>query len=185
MYLGAVQAVNYLLSRGDVDKRRVAAVGGSQGGRLSVTTAALHPQVKAIIPAIAHYGNVPYLKWAEASNAATPQEDGMDMAGPPPLPDTPENKCCAYYDVMNFAPDVKCPVLMNAGLVDPVSLASGVFAIHQRLGSKDKWMIPLPGLGHDWSAEFDRRAWRWLDKVWKESPAAPQGAWSIPSATKE
>jgi hypothetical protein len=24
--------------------------------------------------------------------------------------------------------------------------------------------VPLPGLGHDWSAEFDRMAWKWLDK---------------------
>jgi hypothetical protein len=28
----------------------------------------------------------------------------------------------------------------------------------------DKAMVPLQGLGHDWSAEFDRRAWRWLDE---------------------
>ncbi len=180
MYLNAVQAVNYLLSRSDVDKERIAVVGGSQGGRTSVTTAALHPKVKAAVPAIAHYGNLPYLKWAEACNAANPPKDGMDVSGPPPFSDTPENRCCAYYDVMNFAPDVKCPTLMNAGLVDGVSLPSGVFAIYNRLGSKNKWMVSLPGLGHDWSGEFDRRAWRWLDKVWKDPAAAPQGVRSGP-----
>ncbi|MFA6291326.1 MAG: acetylxylan esterase [Victivallales bacterium] len=175
MYLNAVQAVNYLLSRADVDKDRLAVVGGSQGGRTGVTTAALHPKVKATVPAIAHYGNLPYLRWAETCNSANPQKDGMELSGPPPLPDTPENRCCAYYDVMNFAQDVKCPTMINAGLVDPVSLASGVFAIYNRLGAVNKWMIPLPGLAHDWSAEFDRSAWRWLDEVWKNPAAAPKG----------
>ena len=100
--------------------------------------------------------------------------------------DTSENRCCAYYDVMNFSPGVRLgPALMNAGLVAPVSLASGVFAIYQRLGPTNKWMVPLPGLGHDWSAEFDRRAWRWLDNVWKEPAAAPHGAWNMPSKTKQ
>ena len=78
-----------------------------------------------------------------------------------------------YYDAMNFAPGIKCPVLMNAGLIDPVSNATGVFSIYNRLGTSDKTMIPLPGLGHDWSAEFDRRAWRWLDQ--KLGLPAPAG----------
>jgi len=71
----------------------------------------------------------------------------------------------AYFDPMNFAPDIKCPVLMNAGLIDPVSPPYSVWAAYNRLGTGNKTMIPLPGLAHDWSAEFDRRAWRWLDAV--------------------
>ncbi len=163
MYLNAVQAINYLLSRTDVNTEKIVVVGGSQGGRLSVVTAALHPQVKAIVPAIAHYGNLPHLKWADKCNAE--QNDGMAITGTP-LPDaTAENICCAYYDVMNFSPDVKCPVMMNAGMIDPVSYTSGVFAIYNRLTSTNKIMVPIPGFAHDWSAEFDRRAWRWLDNI--------------------
>jgi len=55
----------------------------------------------------------------------------MDEAGPPPLPNTPEHRCGAYYDVLNFAPDVTCPVFMNACLADPVALPSCVFAIYR------------------------------------------------------
>jgi cephalosporin-C deacetylase-like acetyl esterase len=57
-------------------------------------------------------------------------------------------------------------VMMNAGLVDPVSPPSHVWAAYNRLGTANKSITPLPGLGHDWSAEFDRRAWRWLNEVW-------------------
>lgn len=163
LYLHTVQGVNYLLSRPDVNPNQVAVVGGSQGGRLSVTTAALHPKVSAIVPAIAHYGNLPHLKWAEKCNAE--KSAGKDLAGAPLPETTPENICCAYYDIMNFAPNVICPTLMNAGMIDPVSYPSGVFAIYNRLGAKDKKIIPIAGFAHDWSAEFDRRAWRWLDKM--------------------
>jgi cephalosporin-C deacetylase-like acetyl esterase len=162
VYLNALQAINYLVSRPDVDKQKIVLVGGSQGGRLSVVLAALDERVAAVAPAIAHNGNVVYTQWAEACGKAG--KDGMDMEIPPVPADTPEQKCLPYYDVMNFAPNVKCPALMNIGLIDPVSLPTGVWAIYQRLGSRDKRIILLPGMAHDWSAEFDRQAWRWLDE---------------------
>ncbi len=168
LYLNALQALNYLASRPDIDPKRIVVVGGSQGGRLTVAMAALDPRIAAIVPAIAHYGNMPYTRWATACNLAAKTgaapDNGMATELPPLPPQTPEEKCISYYDTMNFAPEVRCPVLMNSGLVDGVSPPTGVFAIFHRLGSTDKTLIPLPGLGHDWSSEFDRRAWRWLDE---------------------
>jgi len=82
-----------------------------------------------------------------------------------PAKDDPAFRREAYYDPMNFAPDVRCPVLMSVGLIDPVSPPVSVFGIYNRLGSRDKSIIVIDGHGHDWSAEFDRRAWRWLDEV--------------------
>ena len=41
----------------------------------------------------------------------------------------------AYYDTISFAPDVKCPVYMNAGLIDFTSPATTVFAVYKELGS--------------------------------------------------
>jgi cephalosporin-C deacetylase len=87
----------------------------------------------------------------------------MDSDAPQLFKDQQE-KCEAYYDVMNFSPDITCPVMMNSGLIDPISPPSGVFAIFNRISSKDKTMMPMPGFAHDWYPEFDRRAWKWLDK---------------------
>jgi hypothetical protein len=59
------------------------------------------------------------------------------------------------------------PSLFNAGLIDPIAPSYGVFAVFNRWAGKDKTMVALDGLGHDWSAEFDRHAWKWLDGVLK------------------
>ena len=163
VYLNVVQAVNYLVSRPDVDATRLAAAGGSQGGRLSLVVAGLDPRVRAIVPAIPHYANQPYLMWAAACNRS--KLDGMEVTGAPPATDTPEARCAAYYDPMNFAPDISCPVYMNCGLVDAVSPPANAWAAFQQIPAADKTFTPLPGFGHDWSAEFDRRALRWLDRV--------------------
>lgn len=168
-----LQAINYLLSRPDADATRLVIVGGSQGGRLSVVVAALDERVKAIVPAIPHFSNYPYVRWMEDCNGKRvkphkPAVDGMDLAQwPPVLDDDLETRCMSYYDIMNFAPDVKCPVFMNMGMIDPISTATSSYSMWRRLGSTDKHLSILPGMAHDWSAEFDRQAWRWLDKTLK------------------
>lgn len=174
MYLRCLRAFNYLASHPDVDPNRIVVVGGSQGGRLSIVVAGLDPRVKAVVATIANSGNQPYMTWAWRCNAHRPGDgiddpalaaDGMGLAAAPPVANDPAARREAYYDPANFAPDVHCPVLMSAGLLDPISPPTSVFGIFNRLGTTGKEMVPLDGLGHDWSAEFDRRAWRWLDQI--------------------
>lgn len=155
-----LQAINYLASRPDADIDRLAVCGGSQGGYLSIVAPALDPRIRAAVPAITAFGYVSYQRWVEEAGK---DGTGMDRAAPPMPPDTPEYRCRAYYDPANLAPDIRCPVFMNSGLIDPISPAAQVWAVYLQVGSADKTLVPLPGLGHDWSAEFDRRAWRWLE----------------------
>lgn len=171
-----MQALDYLANRPDVDPKRIVVVGGSQGGRLSVVAAGLDNRIAAAIPCISHSANWPRHFWVSRCNRT--KSDGMDLTSAPPAVDTPEGKTMAYYDPMNYAPDIQCPVLFNAGLVDPVSPASSVWASYLRVGVNkpdtglfglggkeiDKAIVWLPGMGHDWSAGFDRYAWRWLEK---------------------
>jgi cephalosporin-C deacetylase-like acetyl esterase len=176
VYLRCLQALRYLRSRPDVDPTRLVVVGGSQGGRLAVVLAGLDPHVAAAVPCIAWGANQPHLRWVARLNGyaipgdSTPDPsvvpgDGMDVTGAPPLVNEPIDRCLAYYDPMHFAPDATCPALFNAGLIDPVSPPYSVFAAFSRWGGKEKTMVALDGLGHDWSAAFDRRAWRWLDAI--------------------
>ena len=100
VHLRVVQAVNYLVSRPDVDARRIVAVGGSQGGRLSIVIAGLDRRIAAAVACIANSPNQPHLHWVARCNDA--KFDGMDLAGKPPVASGAEGRCLAYYDPMNF-----------------------------------------------------------------------------------
>jgi len=170
VYLNALQAARVLPNLPGVDPSRMAVLGGSQGGRLSLVVAALAPRFKAAIPAIAHFANIPWLNWTDRMNE-------VRDPGRTPLPDFDQNSLSnasdAYFDVLNFAPLIRCPVLMNAGLADPVSPATGIFAAYNALTSR-KQIIALPNTGHDWAPAFDRYAWQWLDTILNETRSENQ-----------
>lgn len=178
VYRRAARAVDYLASLPEVMKDKIVTVGGSQGGRLAIVVPALDKRVAASVSCIANSPNHPHLVWVEQCNGVRdaagmlldlkktkpiPRSNGDALAGAPSPPDNAEDRCMPYYDPMNFAPDVHCPILMNSGLIDPVSPPYSVWAVYFRLGSSDHEIVPLPGMAHDWSPEFDRRAWHWLD----------------------
>jgi cephalosporin-C deacetylase-like acetyl esterase len=138
MYLSCYRAAQYLTERSDWDGRTLVVTGGSQGGLQSIVTAGLHPKISAVL-------------------ASVPA--GCDLNGPvagraPGWPmwywktqDKDEAKvrrAAGYYDVVNFAPRVKCPVLIGVGLIDTVCPSPGVFAAYNQLqGPKEIVVLPF------------------------------------------
>lgn len=158
IYLRACLAARLLARFPGVDPQRRAVLGGSQGGRLSLVVAALEPEIRAAIPGIAHYAYLPWLRWTERMNELQSSGEGGFLAAEP-IP--ARNASDAYFDVLNFAPLIRCPVLMNAGLTDPISSPTGIYAVFRELHCP-KEILALPNTGHDWAPAFDRYAWRWL-----------------------
>ena len=178
IYLRAARGVDYLASLDFVDAKKIVTVGGSQGGRLSVVVPAIDRRVAATVPAIQHGSHGPYLWWfkrmngfarGEQENRPDPsivKSDGhADYVRSNDEVDDPEFQRYRYFDPLNFAPDVTCPVLMNMGLLDPCSFAQGLYATYLRLGSAEKKLVPIAGHAHDWFPAFDRAAYRWLDRI--------------------
>jgi len=181
VYINAMQAVNALVQLPGVDKSKLAVMGGSQGGRATVVVAGMDPRIKAAIPAIAHFDNIPYLSW-------TQRLDKNNDAGFRPFTDKDvvhddAMRVQSYYDVANFASFIKCSVLMDAGLIDGASYPMGTFQIFHNIKlSKSKKIVPMPNIAHDWSPAFDRYAWRWLDEQLGVPPAPtpPQSTIQLP-----
>jgi cephalosporin-C deacetylase len=142
MYLSCHRAAEYLTLRPDWDGKTLVVMGGSQGGMQALMTAGLHPEkitaALAIVPA------------------------GCDMLGPeigraPGWPHWYSNtegkdpekvrQASRYYDVANFAPRIKCPVLVGLGLVDEVCPPAGILAAVNQITSP-KELILLPKAGH-------------------------------------
>ena len=113
VYTGCVRAIDYLCSLQEWDGKNVFVQGGSQGGALSLITAALDKRVTACVanhPAlsdVAGYldnraGGWPHMN--RDNNMLTPQKVTT----------------LQYYDVVNFARRITCPVYLTWGYNDNV-----------------------------------------------------------------
>lgn len=158
VFQSCVQAVRYLEQRPEVDPHRLAVVGASQGGMLSMVTAALCPQVKAVVSSLCFYADFPDRDYTALLNKK--RKDGVADTMPPA---DARQRYLAYFDVMNFAPRVKGATLMCACLCDTPSPVTGPYAVYRRLGKIRKELVWSPGTNHDLMFAFERRAWRWLD----------------------
>jgi cephalosporin-C deacetylase-like acetyl esterase len=169
MYLSCVRACQYLMQRPDWDGKVLVVSGGSQGGQQTLVTAALVPQVTAalaIVPA------------------------GCDMLGPdmgrrggwPQWYDITRGKDAAkvheasrYFDVVNFASRIKCPVLVGFGLIDQTCPAEGVMAaMNQVTSPKEIVVLPLAEhqeINHAHKAYADRCYGAWLPALREGKPA--------------
>ena len=141
MYLSCYRAADYLAHRPDWNGQVLVVTGGSQGGLQSFVTAALHPRITALL------ANVPA---------------GCDMHGPdagraPGWPmwyyktaDRNTNdvrQAARYYDVVNFASRIACPMLVGVGLIDQTCPPAGVYAACNQ-ASVPKEIVLMPRSGH-------------------------------------
>ncbi len=141
MYLSCYRAAEYLADRPDWDGKVLVVTGGSQGGLQAIMTAGLHPKITAVlacVPAgcdhtaldIDRAPGWPMWVW---------KADGKDAAK--------VRQASRYYDVVNFASRVKCPVLIGAGGIDTVCPPPGVFAAYNQLkGPKE--VVYMPAADH-------------------------------------
>ena len=112
VYAGCVRAVDFLCTLPQIDKERIAVCGGSQGGALSIVTAALDPRIKCLwanYPALcdlAGYYRGGTGGWPHIFR--DPNETNLET----------KIKVSEYYDVVNFARKLKVPILFCTGYND-------------------------------------------------------------------
>lgn len=122
--LGCVRAIDYLCTRNDVDSTRIATYGGSQGGMLSIMTAALSPHVSALFSYFPAFCDLTGYYYGRG-------------AGWPHLfrdPNEPNIKArmdvSRYYDTVNFARILKVPGFYAWGFNDPACCPTSTFSAY-------------------------------------------------------
>lgn len=135
-YLDCIRAVDFLASRKDVDQKRIAIWGGSQGGGFAFATAALDQRIDLCI------SDIPWLcdwksyfaitHWAEIGDwfAEHPEQNWGSML-----------KTLSYFDTKNMAANITCPVIMGIGLQDHVCPPSTSFATYNLINSSKEYTI--------------------------------------------
>jgi cephalosporin-C deacetylase len=145
-YVDAWRGIDFLLSRPEVAPGRIGVTGSSQGGGLTITTAAMRSQVCAAA------AGAPYLCGIMDSITLThtyPYEEINDYLRLHPDSQQTVAETLAYFDGNNFADKITCPIIVNIGLQDNVCPPETGYALFNKIGARDKQLYAYDGHGHD------------------------------------
>lgn len=123
-YMGCVRSVDYLCSRSDVDASRIACYGGSQGGMLSIVTAALDKRIKVLFAYYPAFCDVTGYYYGRSGGWPHLFLDKSD-----PLI-AQKVEVSKYYDVVNFARFLTQPGFYAWGYNDIVCCPSSTFSAY-------------------------------------------------------
>lgn len=145
-YVDAWRVIDFLLDRPEVDGKRIGVQGGSQGGALTLLTAAMRPEVAAAA------AQAPYLAGmmdAIQLTHSNPYEEINDYLRLHPEQRGQVTETLAYFDCHNFVERIRCPIIVNIGLNDDVCPPETGYAVFDRIGSATKKLYTYAGHGHD------------------------------------
>ena len=141
MYLSCYRGADYLSGRPDWNHKTLLVQGGSQGGLQTIVTAGLHPAVTvatACVPAGCDHSGAALKRspgwpfWINSGNGKDVQKQAV---------------ASTYYDVVNFARRIQCPVLVGMGLIDTTCAPAGVFAMFNQIPTPKRIVI-MPHANH-------------------------------------
>ncbi|MBN2288922.1 MAG: acetylxylan esterase [Candidatus Glassbacteria bacterium] len=171
-----LRGIDFLELRPEVDRGRICAIGGSQGGGLSLLAGGLDKRVGFIV------AGVPFLTDFPLS---------MEITGNPCrnlvwyLEENPGKKekvfrTLSYFDVLNVAARIKVPTLVSMGLWDRTCPAPAIYEMFLALGSADKEIGIYPYLDHgEVGGPHGPVVDRWLDqhlRPGEDGKAGPGGS---------
>ncbi len=157
VYLGCVRANDFIVSLPQYDGKNLGVIGGSQGGALSIVTAALDPRVQylaAYYPALSDMtgylnkraGGWPHL-FDKNNLAFNNKKEKIETVG--------------YYDVVNFARQLKIPGYYSYGFNDEVCPPTSMYASYNVITSPKELLI-VQETGHWTYPEQTDKVNSWL-----------------------
>jgi cephalosporin-C deacetylase len=130
VYMDCVRALDAVASRPEVDAGRIGVMGMSQGGGLTLAVAALDARPVLAMP------EMPYLCHYKRAVDVAMRNPYLEIAAY--LRNWPEReeqvwRTLSYFDNLNLAARIRCPVLMDVGLQDDICPPSSVFGAYNKI----------------------------------------------------
>lgn len=147
VYAGCVRAVDYLCSLPQFDGNNVCVTGGSQGGALTIVTAALHPRVTCLAPfypALSDMNGFLHERAGGWPKFFYDEKTINEMEG---ASIEEAVHTLSYYDVVNFAKLIKVPGFYSFGYNDETCSATSIMSVINSVNAPKKIVI-TPTSGH-------------------------------------
>ena len=149
VFLDAAQLAGIVMDMEEVDETRVGAMGGSQGGALTLACASLEPRIARAVPTFpwlcdykrvwdmdldthAYQGLRDYFRHFDPNHEH--EEEVFTKLG--------------YIDLQFLAPRIKAKIMMGTGLLDNICPPSSQFAAFNKITS-EKQVVFFPDFGHE------------------------------------
>ena len=147
----------------EVDAERIGAMGGSQGGALTLACAALAPhtvkRAAATFPFLSDYQRVWEMDLAEG--AYEELKTYFRQFDPRHEREREIFTKLGYIDIQHLAKRIRGEVLMGTGLMDRICPPSSQFAAYNKISAKKRVMI-YPDFGHEGLPEFNDAVFEFL-----------------------
>ena len=151
VYLGCIRANDFLVTREMWDGKNLLVMGASQGGGLTIVTAALDPRVTAI--SVTHPAMCDVAAELHGRAGGFPHFFRPNGDGSPSIHATPVKIAnSAYYDSVNFARRLKVPGLYTWGFNDDVCPPTSTYAAYNVI-TAPKTLAIQPEQGHNYPQE--------------------------------
>lgn len=163
-FLDCLRAAQFVFSREEVDAKRVATEGGSQGGLLAIAIAGLEPRIACVCSNVPAFSDFPDGMVLGRKGHETVMRD-LVMDGATTAVQV--RKALTYVDGANMITRVKCPVQINMGDLDPVCPYVCGIVLMNRLPKhvpRDFHIAPnckheVPQIMREWNEQWYKR---WL-----------------------
>lgn len=149
IFLDTALLAKIIMAMPEVDASRVGAIGGSQGGALTIACAALVPSIKRIAPVYPFLAD--YKRVWEMDLASNAYEDIRNYLRKfDPLHEHADEffTKLGYIDIQFLAPRIKADVLFITGLMDQTCPPSSQFAVYNKLTCKKELKV-YPDYAHE------------------------------------
>lgn len=162
IFLDTAQLANIVMAMPDVDETRVGAMGGSQGGGLTLACTALEPRIKRAAPTFPFLSDYKRV-WEMDLDKAAYDEMQTYFRRFDPRHDREEEifTKLGYIDVQHLCPRIQAEVLMSVGLRDQICPPSTQFAAYNKITSP-KSMDVYPEFAHEHLPDSNDRIFEFM-----------------------
>lgn len=165
VFLDTAQLARIVMGFDEVDATRVAAMGGSQGGALTLACAALEPSIRKIAPAypfLCDYRRV----WEMDLSVAAYEELRTFFRFHDPLHEREEEifTRLGYIDCQHLAPRIRAETLMAVGLMDTICPPSTQYAAFNKIPAPKRTVI-YPDFGHEGLPGFNDETFKFVSEL--------------------